>query len=390
MVSLTSAAVVAVVALLAPLIVRLTDIRLPEVVLEIGLGIVVGPQVLGWARPDAPVRVLAIIGLSFLLFLSGLEIDFDQLRGRVLRLTATAFLLSFAFAVAAGFALAAGDLVQSPLLIAVILSATSLGIILPVLKDAGETETPFGQVVVAGASIAEVVPIILVSLFFSEKSSGITSQLVLLGSFLAFTAAVGLLIVGFEHSARLSRALIALQETTAEIRVRGAVALLMVYAAVATAFGLEAIFGAFLAGATIKLLDRDRDMTHSLLRVKLQAVGFGAFIPFFFVSTGMTVDVSSLGKPSVLARVPIFLVALLLVRALPAVLYRPLAQQPSQVVAAGLLQATSLSIPVVAGAIGVSLHLVRPDNYAALVLAGLASVVLFPVIARPLLRQSRS
>jgi Kef-type K+ transport system membrane component KefB len=104
----------------------------------------------------------------------------------------------------------------------------------------------------------------------------------------------------------------------------------------------------------------------------------------------MTLDVSSLGKPSVLARVPIFLVALLLVRALPAVLYRPLAQQPSQVVAAGLLQATSLSIPVVAGAIGVSLHLVRPDNYAALVLAGLASVVLFPVIARPLLRQSRS
>ena len=141
-------------------------------------------------------------------------------------------------------------------------------------------------------------PIILLSLFFSERSSGIVSQLILLATFLTFVAVVGLLIAGFERSPRISKALLALQDTTAEIRVRAAVALLMVFAAVATAFGLEVILGAFLAGATIELLDRDREMTHSLLRLKLQAVGFGAFVPFFFVSTGMTLDIRSLGTPA--------------------------------------------------------------------------------------------
>ncbi len=150
MLSLTSAAVVAVVALLAPLVVRLAGLRMPEIVLQILLGIVVGPQVLGWAGQDAAVRVLSVVGLAFLLLLAGLEIDFDRLRGRVLRLTSAAFALSFALAVAIGFALGALGLVASPLLVGVILSATSLGIILPVLKDAGQLDTPFGQVVAAG------------------------------------------------------------------------------------------------------------------------------------------------------------------------------------------------------------------------------------------------
>jgi len=197
--------------------------------------------------------------------------------------------------------------------------------------------------------------------------------------------AAGLLIAGFERSRRISRALLALQDTTAEVRVRGAVALLMVFAAVATAFGLEAILGAFLAGATIRLLDRDEAMTHEKFRTKLQAVGFGAFVPFFFVSTGMGLDVRSLASPAVLARVPVFLAALLLVRAVPAVLYAPLAARRAQLAAAGLLQATSLSIPIVAGAIGTGLGLIRPENYVALVAAGLLSVVLFPVAALPLL-----
>jgi hypothetical protein len=164
---------------------------------------------------------------------------------------------------------------------------------------------------------------------------------------------------------------------------RGAVALLMVFAAVATAFGLEAILGAFLAGAAIKLLDRDRAMTHGLFRVKLRAVGFGAFVPFFFVSTGMALDLHSLASPGTLARVPIFLAVLLVVRAVPALLYRPLAARRAQLVAAGLLQATSLSIPIVAGAIGVDLGLIRPGNYATLVAAGLLSVIAFPLLALP-------
>ncbi|MEV4416467.1 cation:proton antiporter [Catellatospora sp. NPDC049609] len=381
--SLTSAAVVAVVALLAPLVVRLTRLRVPAVVLEILLGIVIGPQVLGWAHVDTPVRVLSVVGLGFLLLLAGLEIDFDGLRGRTLRLTSAAFVLSFALAVATGLVLDALGLVRSPLLIAVILSATSLGVILPVLKDSGQLGTSFGQVVVAGASIAEVVPIVLLSLIFSEDAPGLVAQLTLLAAFLAFIVAVGLLILGAERSSRISQALLALQDTTAQIRVRGAMALLMMFVALATTFGLEAILGAFLAGATLKLLDRDRAMTHTMFHMKLQAIGFGAFVPFFYVSTGMALDVRSLGDPSTWARVPLFLAALLLARAVPAVMYRPLAQRPGQVVAAGLLQATSLGIPVVAGAVGVELGVIRPENYVALVAAGLLSVALFPLLALP-------
>jgi Kef-type K+ transport system membrane component KefB len=328
--------------------------------------------------------VLSVVGLGFLLLLSGLEIDFDRLRGRTLALTSAAFALSFALAAGAGLVLGATGLVRSPLLIAVILAATSLGIILPGLKDAGQVGTPFGQVVVAGASIAEVVPIVLLSLLFSADASGVGSQLTLLAAFGGFVVAIGLIIAGAERSGRIARTLLTLQETTAEIRIRGAVALLMVLAALATAFGLEAILGAFLAGATLRLLDRDRAMTHSLFRTKLQAVGFGAFVPFFFVSTGMALDVRALvDSPATLARVPVFLAALLVVRGLPALLYAPLATDRRQVVAAGLLQATSLSIPVVAGSIGVDLGLIRPDNYVALVAAGLLSVVAFPLLALP-------
>jgi Kef-type K+ transport system membrane component KefB len=352
-------------------------------VLQIVAGAVVGPQVLGGAHDDTPVRVLSVVGLAFLLFLSGLEIDFDRLRGQVLRLTSIGFALSFALAVVMGLILGAAGLVRSPLLIAVILAATSLGVILPALQDSGQLDTPFGQVVVAGASIAEVVPVVLLSLLFSEDGSGVWSQLTLLAVFAAFVAVAGLLIFGFERLRWLSRTLLALQDTTAEIRIRGAVALLMVFAAIASVFGLEAILGAFLAGATLKLLDHDRGMTHSQFRVKLQAVGFGAFVPFFFVSTGLALDLHSLARPGTLVRVPVFLAMLFIARAAPALLYRPLAARPAQVFAAGLLQATSISIPIVAGTIGVDLGLIRPENYAALVTAGLVSVIVFPLLALP-------
>jgi Kef-type K+ transport system membrane component KefB len=384
--SFTSVAVVAAVAVLAPLALALTGIRLPAIVLEILLGIVIGPQVLGWANVDEPVRVLALVGLAFLLFLSGIELDLRRVRGRVLRLTSVGFALSFALALVVGFGLDAAGFVRSPLMIAIILSATGLGIILPILKDAGETETALGRVVIAGASIAEVAPIVLLSLFFSERSGGVGGKLVLLAAFVAFVAAVAVAIVGLERSRRLSETLLRLQDTSAQIRVRGAVLLLTLFVVFASEFGLEAILGAFFAGATLRLVDRDETMTHTFLRAKLEAVGFGVFVPFFFVSTGMKLDVRSLFEDgSTLAHVLVFLAALLVVRGIPALVYRPFAERRGQVVAAGLLQATSLSIPVVAGQIGLSLGLIGPQSYVALVAAGLLSVIVFPFVALPLL-----
>jgi Kef-type K+ transport system membrane component KefB len=388
-VSFDSVAIVAAVAVLAPLALSLGGLRLPAIVLEILLGIVVGPQVLGWATVDDAISVLSRVGLAFLLLLAGLEIDFVRLRGRVLRLTSAAFVVSFGVALVVGYGLSAGGIVKSPLLIAIILSATGLGVVLPILKDAGQTATSFGQVVVAGASIAELGPIVLLSLFFSGESGGIGAKLVLLVAFAGFVIAVAAAILGLQRSMRVSQTLLALQDTTAEIRVRGAFLLLAVFVVLASRFGLEAILGAFLAGATLKLVDRDEAMTHAFFHHKLEAAGFGIFVPFFFVATGIGLDVSSLfHSGAALARVPLFLGALLAVRALPAVLYRPLAERRSQVVAAGLLQATSLSIPVVAGQIGVDLGLIRPTNYVALVAAGLLSVVIFPLVALTLLRRA--
>ena len=386
-ISFTSLAIVAAVALVAPLAIGLTSLRLPAIVLEILLGIAVGSQGFGWAKVDEPVQIMSLIGLAFLLLLAGLEVEYDRFRGRVLRLTVLGYAVSFGIALLVGLALKGGDLIRSPLLVAIILSATGLGVILPILKDAGETETPFGQVVIAGASIAEVTPIVLLSLFFSGESGGIGSKLVLLIGFGLFVVAVGVAIFGAEHSMRISMTLVKLQDTTAEIRVRGAFLLLAVFVVLATKLGLEAILGAFLAGAILKLLDRDVMMTHEFFHKKLEAAGFGVFVPFFFVATGIKLDVDTLfSSGSALARVPIFLGALLLIRGLPTLVYRPLAEKRRQLVAGGLLQATSLSLLIVGGQIGVELDLIRPENYSALVAAGLLSVLVFPLVALTLLR----
>ena len=388
MISLTSAAVVAAVAVAVPIVLRLVGAPLPEAVLEIGVGILIGPQVLGLAVPDEAVQVLSLIGLGFLLLLAGLEIDLRRLRGRVLVVTGGGYAASFGIALGAGFALSATGLVRSPVLVAVILSATSLGIILPILADAGEVDTSFGQLVVAGASVAELVPIILLSLLFSQSEHDVVSRAVLLATFCVFAAAVLVVVLGVERWRRLSQTMRDLQQTTSQIRVRAAFALLMAYAAVAARFGLEAILGAFVAGVTIRIVDQDPKMTHQLFRPKLEGAGYGVFVPFFFVSTGLTLDIRALvSNPTTLAKVPLFLACLLIARSLPALLYRPWAERLSQQAAAGLLQATSLSIPVVGGALGVHLRLVPPDNYAALVAAGLVSVIVFPVFALFLLRR---
>ena len=353
--------------------------------LEIVLGIVIGPDVLGWVSIDTAIQVISLLGLAFLLFLAGLEVDYERFRGRTLRLSAIGYAISFGLALLIGFGLHAGGLVKSALLIGIALSATSLGIVVPVLKDAGQVDTAFGQLVVMGASIAEIAPIVLLSLFFSGEAGGLGVKLLLLGLFGLFVLAVGVAVLGAEQSKRISAALLRLQDTTAEIRIRASFLLLAVFVVLAERLGLEAILGAFLAGAIIKLVDRDQMLTHPEFRQKLEAVGYGVFVPVFFVATGVRFELDALfANATSLARVPIFLAALLVARGLPALVYRSLATR-TQVLAAALLQATSLSFLIVAGQIGVQLGLVRPAVSAALIAAGLLSVLLFPLTALTLL-----
>jgi Kef-type K+ transport system membrane component KefB len=386
-ISLTGVLVVAAIAFVLPLGLGLVpSVRIPSVVLEIAAGILIGPAVLGLVEVDLPLQVLALLGLAFLLFLAGLEIDLDRLRGARLRSAAAGFVVSLAVALAIGLGLYAAGLIQAPLLVAIILSATSLGIVIPVLADAGQASTTLGQLIIAASSIADFGAIILLSLFFSGDSSSVGSTLLLIGGFVVLVIATGVALAEVEHSSRLSSALVRLQDTSAQIRVRGAFLLLICLVVIAQLFGLEVILGAFFAGAVLRLLDRDRMMTHTGFHTKLQAVGFGVFIPFFFVTSGMELDVGALfAGGAALALVPVFLIALLLARGLPAILYRPMVGDRSSL-AAGLLQATSLPFIVAATGIGMELGILGPAVGAAMVVAGLLSVVLFPLGALTLLR----
>jgi len=385
----TNLLIVAAVAFSAPLVLGLAPAaRLPAVVLEIVAGIVIGPSGLGWVQIDLPVDILSVVGLAFLLFLAGLEVDVDRLRGRTLRVAGAGFVASFALAIVAGLALDAGGFVDSPLFVAIVLVSTSLGVIVPVLKDSEEIGSPFGQLVIAAASIADFGAIILLTLFFSgETSTGTSTKLILLVGFVVVVAALGFALSRAERSMRISELLVRLQDTTAQIRVRGAFVLLIGFAALAEQLGLETILGAFAAGALLSLIDRDEAMTHPEFRLKLEAVGFGVFIPVFFVASGLRFDLDALfSSASTVAQVPLFLVALLAVRGLPALLYRGLLDA-RRVLVSALLQATSLPFIVAATMIGLQLDLVSEASAAALIAAGLLSVILFPATGLALLQR---
>jgi Kef-type K+ transport system membrane component KefB len=361
------------------------SVKLPSVVLEILAGIVIGPSVLGIVHVDEAISVISVLGLAFLLFLAGLEIDFQRLRGQVLRVTMIAFVVSFGIALLVALVLKATGLIETPLLIAIILCATSLGVLIPVLKDAGEISSTFGQLIVAAGTIADFGAVILLSIFFSGEGS-VGSTLILIGSLVVLAVAVFIAVKGAERSSLLRQDLLRLQDTTAQIRVRGAVVLLVGFAAIADSLGLESILGAFIAGAVLSLLDKDEQMTHPEFRRKLEAVGFGIFIPVFFVTSGVNYDLDALtSSASNVLMVPIFLAALLAARGLPALLYRRLLDTKHTAIA-GLMQATSLPFIVAAVAIGEDLNLVTTAEGAALIGAGLLSVLLFPVIGLGLLK----
>jgi Kef-type K+ transport system membrane component KefB len=383
--------IVAVVAFSAPFVLGLAPgLRLPAVVVEIVAGIAIGPSGFGWVEVDEPIQVLSLIGLAFLLFLAGLEIDLRELHGRLVGIAALGFAISFGLGLIAAVTLKALGQVESPLLVAIILVATSLGIVVPVLKDAGQVSSSLGRLVITAASIADFGAVILLSLFFSREATSTGTKIVLLGGFFLVAAAFALAILGAERSTTLSGTLLRLQDTTAQIRVRGAFVLLVGFVALAESLGLEVILGAFLAGAVVSLVDRDRMLTHPTFRTKLEAVGYGVFIPVFFVSSGIRFDLGALfSNASTVARVPLFLVALLAVRGIPALLYRSLLGRSDQLVAA-LLQATSLPFIVAAAMIGMQLDLLNKATGAALIAAGLFSVLVFPLLALTILRRSEA
>jgi Kef-type K+ transport system membrane component KefB len=372
------------VAVAAPLLLGFVPrLRVPAVVLEIVAGVVLGPSVLGWLEADLAVQVVALLGLAMLLFLAGLEIDVRSLRGSLLRVAVIAYVASIALGWAAGVGLDAAGWVDDPLLLAITVSATSLGLVVPVLKDAGSLSGRLGQTVVAASSVADFAAVLLLSLLFSATGGTTGERLLLLGLFVVLAVVVAVVVGASARSMRLGDVVTRLQDTTAAIRVRAAMLLLVTFVVLAEELGLESILGAFVAGALVGLLDRDA-ASHPHFRTKLEAVGYGFLIPVFFVASGLRLDVSGLlSSGEALARVPVFLLVLLLARGLPALLYLSWFGT-RRTVAAALLQATSLPFIVAATQIGVLTGRLDEVTAAGLVCAGLLSVLMFPAAATAL------
>jgi Kef-type K+ transport system membrane component KefB len=371
----------------APLIVDLLPLpKVPPIVSEIVAGIVIGPVVLDLVDNTAPLDVFASIGLVFLFFLAGLEIAFDTEGDRHLGLVGAAFLISLALALVVALIFDAAELVGAPVLLAIILAATSFGIVVAVLKDAGQTDTPFGQLVIAGASIADFTTVILLSLFFSSSGASFETTLVLLLLFLGVVAVLGLALAGARGSAKMKATITRLHRTSAQIGVRIAFLLLVVLVYMSEEFGLEVVLGAFLAGAMVSLLDREHAVRTTGLQDKLDGIGFGVFIPIFFVASGVKLDLDSLFSSfDTIVLVPLTVIALLLVRGAPALVYGRFVPR-REAMSAGLLQATSLSFVVAATQIGVEIGKLDSAEAAGLVTGGVISVLLFPALALRLLR----
>src|SRR5690348_10860390 len=245
-ISFNSVLIIAGVAVLVPVVLGMFPrLPVPGAVLEVVAGILIGPSVLGWVRVDAPVQVLSALGLGMLLFLAGLEIDIDALRGPLFRLAGVAFAVSAGLALLCGYAFHLAGQATHPLLLAIILMSTSTGLLLPLLKDAGEDATEFGQLVMTAAALAEIVPIMLLSLFFSAAATTAEDQLVSLAIFLALLALIGLLLARVRRLAGLDRMMNRLADRSAQLRVRAALTLALACGVLAYRFGFASILGAF-------------------------------------------------------------------------------------------------------------------------------------------------
>ena len=388
MISFNSLLIVGVVAVAVPLLLGLVPaVKVPPAVLEILSGILVGPAVLGWVHLDVAVRVISDLGLGFLLFMAGYEIDLRRFDRRVLSLAGRAFAASVALALLVAYGLQLGGQIKDGLLVGITLMATALGILVPILKDAGQTETGFGNLIMVAGSLAELVPVLLLSVFFSASSANPGVELGLLAGFIGLTAVVVVVTQRVSGLRPLREVVQRLESTSSQLGVRLAITFALAFAVVAERFGLATILGAFLAGIIVRRTG-ESPTTQEQFQVKLEAIGFGFLIPVFFVSTGAGLDISALfSSTRAIVLVPVFLVALLVVRGVPAALYAR-AVGHTHAWAAGFMQATSLTFIVVATVIGVETGHQRPSTATALVVAGLLSVVIYPPLALRLLHSA--
>jgi Kef-type K+ transport system membrane component KefB len=384
-----SVAIVAVTAFLAPLVVdRIRGLPVPVAVIEILLGVVIGPDVLGWAEVDEPVQVLALLGLAFVLFLAGFELDLHQVRGRLLRAAGLGYVCVLGASVVVGVVLDRFGLVDSAFLAAILLSATSLALVTPVLREGEQLSTHLGQLSMACASVSEFAAVALLSLLFTKETDSTSVRWALAGAFLGVIIVIGVVAARVSHARAVRRLFERLHGGTAQIRVRGSMMIMALFVVLAQEVGLEAILGALVAGALLGVLDRGALREHAEFRAKLDAVGYGFLAPVFFIWSGMSIDLDALrDQPSRLVLIGVFFVAFLAVHLVAIPIYRRTVSARGALVASLLGATSSLPFVVTATAIGQASHLITAATAAAMLVAGVLSAMVFPVIALVLVRR---
>jgi len=353
---------------------------LPAVVLELLFGIVIGPHVLG-LKPGGAISFFADLGLGLLFFFAGYEIDVGRILGRPLRLGAVGWLLSLVLAYAIGGALAAAGVVLSLLYTGSALATTAIGMLIPILSDTGDLDTGFGTYLLGAGAAGEFGPILLVTLVLSAQST-VHNALILL-------AFVGLAIVVAVFAVRSSNRTLPLFERTLEsssqLAVRWILVLVFALALLASELGLDLLLGGFAAGLITRQMLADTEL--SGFDSKLTAVAFGVFVPFFFIASGMKLDVSALVESgSGVLKMFTFLALFLVVRGVPAlVLYRGVLERRDRT-ALALLSSTQLPLVLAITTLATSSGHMRPSTAAALVGAAVLSTLIFPIVGERLRR----
>lgn len=374
--------VLPLLAVLAPLLARALGrwVRIPVVVFELALGILVGPAVLGWAVPSAFAQTLADFGLAMLFFVAGTEIEFASFRGRLGRRATLGWVISLAAGVAAGFLLAP---TEAAVVIGVALCSTALGALLPILRDAGELRTPFGQAVAAVGAVGEFGPLVAISIFLGGREPGISTVVLVV---FALVAALAIWLAFRVPRGAMHTVVNATLHTSGQFAIRVVFLILAALVSLSIVLDLDMLLGAFTAGIIWRLLMRDAS-PHDRHAVdsKIEGVAFGFLVPVFFLYTGVTFDLQALlDQPILFALVPLGAVALLIIRGLPSVLAAPAGATMRDRLGIALLGATGLPIIVAVTAIGVDEGILTSGQQSVLVAAGMLSVLLFPFLGMAL------
>ena len=373
---------------LAPLIVdTIPRVKVPVVVVEIALGILIGPHALGLAARELFVEGLGHLGLAFLFFLAGFEIDFDHIRGLPLKLAAYGWVLSIVVSVAIATVLYTTGVIVLVRYVAIALTTTAIGTLVTILRDANEVDTPLGRFIMAAGAVGEFGPIVLTALLLSHENSQRMTLLLLM--VFGVVVLAGIRLAQRWRPSAIVRVAQRTMNSSGQLPMRLSVLVLIALISVAVTLRLEFLLGAFAAGVIVAQAIKDvRPEDVEPLRVKYEGISFGLLVPIFFVVSGMNVDLPALfSSTTSLLELPLFLVAFLVVRGAPAWLLYRKALPPASRHALALLSATQLPLVVAITTLGLQQEQMRPQTAAAMVSAGMLSVFLFPLIALALVRR---